>query len=161
MHRILPMLLALFFLGVPLSYATRGVTSEEANLHAKGRKTILSIANGDFAYISSITDPQGVYVGYDEMKHSMASFQSDLLNHVGLYCELFERGCKTNHNPDYTLGHVLKSAGTYPMLSLKFKVNGNNGTVEYWEFRGDGDLIATLSYRLAGGKWYLCNIHYV
>ncbi len=77
------------------------------------------------------------------------------------HCELFEKGCKTDHNPGYTLEHVLNSGAKPTSSDLKFKIDGNVGTLEYWEFGGVGDLIVTLSYRFAGGKWCLHNIHYV
>ena len=149
------------FLLLVCAVSTQAITPKEASLHEIGRRTITAIANGDSAYISSIVDPEGIFVGYDGVKHTTQSFRSDLRNRIGLYCELFEKGCKTNHNPGYTLGHVFKSGEPQSDADLKFKIGGNNGTLEYWEFGGAGDLIATLSYRFAGGKWYLYNIHYV
>ncbi len=100
-------------------------------------------------------------MGYDEVRHPADSFKDDLARHVGAYCELFEKDCKSDHDPGYTLEHVLRSGGKPTNSDLKFKISGNKGTVEYWEPGGAGDLIATLSYRVAGGKWYLYNIYYV
>jgi hypothetical protein len=145
----------------PVAVPGLAIPPKKVALHAIGRKTILAISSGDSAYISSITDPRGIYVGHDETKHPTASFQKDLLKHIGLYCELFEKGCKTDHNPAFTLGYVFRTGGSPPSANLKFKIDGTNGTLEYWEFGGEGDLIATLSYRFTGGKWYLYNIHYV
>jgi hypothetical protein len=74
-----------------------------------------------------------------------------------MYCELFEKGCKAQHNPAHTLGHIFRSSANAIDSDLKFKT----GTLEYWEFGGEGDLIATLSYRFVDGKWYLRGIHFV
>lgn len=100
-------------------------------------------------------------MGYGGVRHSAESFKHDVAQHVGLYCELFRRDCKTGHNPDYTLEHSLSSGGKPTNSDLKFKIEGNVGTVEYWEFGGEGDLIVTFSYRFANGKWNLYNIYYV
>jgi hypothetical protein len=150
--------IALLFSAVP----AHAITPKEAALHTIGRKTILAIANGDAAYISSITDPHGIYVGYDGVKHSAESFRDDLAKHIGLYCELFDKGCRTNHNPAYTLAHSFTSALSPNPLNadLKYKINKDNGSLDYVEPVG-GDGIATLSYRYAGGKWYLYNIYFV
>jgi hypothetical protein len=162
MNLIAPRRLVFFCLSFVLVSAVLAQTipPKEATLHAAGRKTILAIAHGDFAYISSIVDPQGILIGYDGVKHSAASFRDDLAHHTGLYCELFEKDCKTDHNPGYTLGHVLMSGSDPLNADLQFKIDKDNGTLDYME-PGGGDLIATLSYRFAGGKWYLYNIHYV
>jgi hypothetical protein len=136
-------------------------TPKEAALHTTGLRTIQAIAGGDAAYIASIADPKGIYVGYDKIRHPVDSFKNDLAHNVGLYCELFEKNCKTNHNPSYSLGHVLSSGAKPTNSDLKFKINGNVGTLECWEFGGAGDLIVTFSYRFADGKWYLYNIYYV
>ncbi len=152
----LPLLL-ISLLALPL----RAASPKESALHQIGFRTIRAIANGDAAYIASIADPEGIYVGYDGIRHSANSFRGDLAHHIGMYCELFEKGCKTVHDPSYTLQHVFKS-GTPPSNSdLKFRIDGNAGTLEYFEFGGDGDLIATFTYRFADGKWRLRNIHYV
>jgi hypothetical protein len=134
---------------------------KEAALHSIGVRTIRAIADGNTAFVASIADPEGIYVGYDEVRHTADSFRSDLALHVGMYCELFEKGCKTRRNPLYTLGHVFRSSASSTDSDLKFKIDGNVGTVEYWEFGGAGDLVATFSYRFANGRWYLQNIHYV
>jgi hypothetical protein len=141
--------------------AARAVTAKEASLQVIGRRTIAAIAAGNSDYISSIVDPHGIYVGYDGVKHSAESFQKDIAGHVGLYCDLFEKGCKTEHTPGYTLAYVFRSGGLPADANLKSKINGSDGTVEYWEFGGAGDLIATLSYRFSGGRWVLYNIHFV
>ena len=164
MNFALPKRPAFFYLSVLLFLAVvpcYAVTPNETVLRTIGRKTILAIADGDSAYISSIVDSQGIYVGYDGVKHSAESFRNDLARHVGLYCELFEKGCKTDHNPGYTLGHGFKVPGGPRNADLKSKTDGETGAVEYWEFGSNGDLVATLSYRFVGGKWYLYNIHYV
>jgi hypothetical protein len=153
-----PLLLAL--LCAPSLLAQSG-PAKEASLRIIGRKTINAIASGNSDYISSIVDPNGILVGYDGVKHSADSFRKDLVDHVGLYCDLFENGCRTKHNPGYTLGYVLRSGGRPSDADLKSKINGNDGTIEYWEFGGAGDLISTLSYRFAGGRWLLYNIHFV
>ena len=153
-----------FCLGILLAIASipgYALPPKEVALHDIGRRTILAIAHGDSAYISSIVDPQGILIGYDGVKHSAASFRDDLARHTGLYCELFEKGCKTDHNPGYTLGHVFNTPGWPRDADLKSKIDGESGTIECWEFGGDGDLIATLSYRFVGGRWYLYDIHYV
>ncbi len=164
MNSIPPQRLAPFCLSLALISSVIpavAVVPKDAALHAVGRTTILAIATGDATYLSGIIDPEGIYIGHHGIKHSTESFRRDFELHIGLYCELFENGCKTEHNPDYTLEYVFKSGGNPRKSDLKFKINGNNGTLEYWEFGGGGDLIATLSYRFAGGKWYLYNIHYV
>ena len=164
MNSTLPRWLAPFSLGLGLVLSVRpagAITPRETALHAIGLKTITAIATGNYAYISSIVDPQGIYVGHDGVKHTAATFRDDLTHRTGLYCELFEKGCKTDHNPGYTLGHAFNAPGWPRGADLKSKIDGDDGTVECWEFGGKGDLIATLSYRFDGGKWYLYNIYYV
>jgi hypothetical protein len=159
-QRLIPFCLNLLFI---LSAISAGaITPKEATLQGIGRKTITAIATGDYVYISSIVDPQGIYVGYDGVKHTTESFRNDLAQHIGLYCELFEKGCKTNHNPGYTLGHVFMTAPSSNPLNadLQFKIDRDKGSLDYIE-RSGGDGIATFSYRFTGGKWVLYNIHYV
>lgn len=155
------LLLPLFLVSLTQSLAPQAAAQKEATMHKIGVATIRAIADGDPAYIASIVDPEGIYVGYDNVRHTTGSFKNDLAHHVGLYCELFEKDCKTDHNPAYTLEHTLGSGAGRTNSNLKFKIEGNVGTLEYWEFGGAGDLIATFSFRFADGKWYLYNIHYV
>ena len=130
-----------------------------AALHTIGVRTFKAIATSDSAYISSIVDPDGIAVGADSNKRPVTSFRADLQKHNGVYCELFQKGCTSSHNPDYTLGHSLTRAPR--QADVKFKMEGNSGTIEYWEFGGKGDLIASFSYRYTGGRWYLCDIRFV
>ena len=157
----LSLLLAVLLASSTVALPAGAVTSKEAALHTTGLRTIQTIAIGDAAYIASIVDAKGIYVGYDEVRHPAESFKNNLAHHVGVYCELFEKDCKTDHNPNYSLEHVLSSGEKPTDSDLKFKIDGSVGTLEYWEFGGAGDLIVTFSYRFAGGKWYLYNIHYV
>jgi hypothetical protein len=156
-----PLYLTLFMVSLTLALPSLAASPKEAALHTIGIRTIHAIADGDPAYIGSIADPEGIYVGYDEVRHTADSFRNDLARHLGVYCKLFEKGCKTHHDPVYTLGHVFRSSANPTNSDLKFKIDGNVGTLEYWEFGGAGDLIATLSYRFAEGKWCLHSIHYV
>jgi hypothetical protein len=148
-------------MGIDIHWTRGAVKSKEAALHATGLRTVQAIAGGDAAFIDSIADPKGIYVGYDEVRHPVDSFKNELAHHVGLYCELFEKDCKTDHNPNYSLGHVLNSGAKPTNSDLRFKIDGSVGTLEYWEFGGAGDLIVTFSYRFVGGNWYLYNVHYV
>jgi hypothetical protein len=157
----LALLLAVLLSSLTVGLLSGAVTSKEAALHTTGLRTIQAIENGDAAYIASIVDAKGIYMDYDEVRHPAESFKNDLAHHVGVYCELFEKDCKTDHNPKYSLGYVLRSGAKPTKSDLRFKIDGNVGTLEYWEFGGAGDLIVTLSYRFADGKWYLSNIHYV
>jgi len=162
MNSTLPRWLAPFSLGLVLVLSVipaGAITPRETALHAIGLKTITAIATGNYAYISSIVDPQGIYVGHDGVKHTAATFRDDLTHRTGLYCELFEKGCKTDHNPAYTLGHVFNSGGDPLDADLQFKFDEDKGSLDYNERSGDG--IATFSYRFSGGKWLLTDIHYV
>ena len=134
----------------------------EQALKTTVEKTVRAIASGDSAVLASIVDPQGISVGADNLRHSASSFRYDLTNHTGLYCELFQKGCKTQHNPQYTLGYVLSTGpADYPLgADVEFKIDKDKGTFDYIEPVG-GDLIVTFSYRFVGGKWYLYGIHYV
>ena len=154
--------LTLFCLGLilPCAALAQAIAPKETALHAAGVNTVRAIAAGNAAYLSSIVDAQGIKVGHDDVIYSAQSFRNDLAHRSGVYCELFEKGCTTDHNPVYTLQHVFQSSSDPLDADLKFKLNGTEGTLDYSE-RGGGNLIATFTYRFAGGKWYLCNIHYV
>lgn len=153
--------LAPLFVLLMLAKSLLAASPKDAALHRIGIRTVDAIAYGNPVYVASIADPEGIYIGYDGVLHTADSFRTDLARHAGVYCELFEKGCKTVHNPGYTLEHVFRSGATPTKSDLKFRINGNAGILEYWEFGGDGDLIATFTYRFADGRWYLCNIHYV
>lgn len=123
-------------------------------------KTIRAILSGDTVYLTSITDPRGILVGYDGIRHSAADFRKDLTDHTGLYCEIFKGPCKTPHNPDWTLANALTVPKPEPPLDLRVHTHGNTTRVDYIE-PGGGDLVVSFFYRLQGGRWLLYNIGFV
>lgn len=154
---IAALLFAMSLIAVHLQ--AQSASAKESALRAVGIQTVKAIAHGNPSYLVSIVDPQGILIGHDEPKLSAELFRNKIKERTGAYCELFESGCKTSHNPAYTLGYVFNTAGDPLNADLKFNINGNKATLDYSEAGGDG--IATFSYRFVGGRWYLYSIYFV
>jgi hypothetical protein len=150
----LALLALILFFGFPCVSLCQ--TPSTDNLRQIAQKTIHALSVDDSAYIVSILDPHGIYIGLDAPKMSASSFRTQMSAHRGVYCDLFEHGCKEKLSPgSSSLAHVLAS-GPAPELSVQL----DQGSVRAIGKSSHEELF-TLYYRFSNGQWLLTQIDYV
>jgi hypothetical protein len=149
----------------PLSHAQGARThgADEMQVKLIGAKVVDAIKNRDTNLLSSVVDPNGIYLGSDSAKISAAQFRKELSEQRGAYCVIFDVSCEKGGFQKSPMGFSLRDALMREPVTLSASdatAHPQDMAVEVERAQHTDEVPFTLFFRRVGNSWKLQQIEY-
>jgi hypothetical protein len=151
------------FLSLPLLLSGQEASEGERSLDpvlALGGKTLDAIRKKNTDFLSTVIDPDGLFVGIDTPKISAARFKRDLSQKRGVYCLIFDASC-LEKKEGTAQASSLRDIILHPVVISISQIAGTQEkAVAVKDKASPNSILLTFMFRWEKDAWVLRQIEY-
>jgi hypothetical protein len=152
------------FLALSSQNKVRNVPNVASDVDSVARRTLDALREGDSQFLLTIVDREGISLGIDTPRMSVARFREELVAKRGVYCVIFDSSCLGKNGKDSgslsSIREILLKRPSKMSASSKVEGEPRVRTVVVRKADGSDDVLFTLMFRHEGDNWKLEQIEY-